>query len=73
MRRIVVNVVPRAPRNLVEEIGESEYKVWTTAPPVQGKANRMVAELLSRHLGVAKSQVRLVAGQTTRHKLFEIE
>ena len=37
-----------------------------------GKANRAVAELLARALGVAKSRLELVRGQTARDKVFRL-
>jgi uncharacterized protein YggU (UPF0235/DUF167 family) len=41
-----------------------------TAPPEKGKANRAICELLGETLGVAKSTIELVAGQTSNEKCF---
>lgn len=43
-------------------------KVAVRAPPEKGKANAEVEELLAAFLGVGKTQVAVVAGQTSRHK-----
>lgn len=51
--------------------GES-YKVYVTAPPEDGKANKKLIELLAEHFGVAKSQVRIIKGEISRNKIVEI-
>ena len=47
-------------------------KVAVTAPPEDGKANKALTEALRRALGVKRSQVELLAGQTSRDKRFLI-
>lgn len=57
--------------------GESSYaesyKVYVTAPPEDGKANKKVIEVLSEYFKVAKSQVRIIKGEISRNKIVEIE
>jgi len=65
-------VIPRAGKNEVTKISESEYKIKVTAPPEKGKANEKIVELLAYHLAVPKSSVRIIAGKSTRTKLVEI-
>jgi len=68
---INVRVIPRAKQNkVVEEAGR--WKVYLTAPPVEGKANEALIELLAEHFGVKKRQVRLVRGEKGRDKTVEI-
>jgi uncharacterized protein (TIGR00251 family) len=47
-------------------------RVKVAAPPVDGKANAAIRELLARHFGVARSQVSLVRGGTSRIKVFAL-
>jgi uncharacterized protein YggU (UPF0235/DUF167 family) len=47
-------------------------RVRVAAPPVDGKANVVLREVLAAHLGVAKSRVRLEKGGSGRIKTFEI-
>jgi uncharacterized protein (TIGR00251 family) len=47
-------------------------KVAVTAPPEDGKANKALTEVLRRALGVKRSQVELLSGQTSRDKRFLI-
>jgi uncharacterized protein (TIGR00251 family) len=47
-------------------------KVAVTAPPVEGKANKALAEVLREALGLKRSQVELLGGETGRDKRFLI-
>lgn len=58
------------------ETGKPEiqvYTAWVKAPPVDGRANQAVVDLLSGHFKIAKKDVRIISGQTTRIKYFEIK
>src|SRR5438552_17571006 len=48
-------------------------RVAVTAPPEDGRANRALAELLAKKLGLKRSQVMLWSGQTSREKRFLIQ
>jgi uncharacterized protein (TIGR00251 family) len=45
-------------------------KVAVTAPPEDGRANKALTELLREALGLKRSQVELLSGQTSRDKKF---
>jgi uncharacterized protein (TIGR00251 family) len=47
-------------------------KVAVTAPPDQGRANKALVELLREVLGLKRSQVELLSGETSRDKRFLI-
>jgi uncharacterized protein (TIGR00251 family) len=66
---ISVRVHAGARRN---EVGlkDGMFKVCVTQAPEKGKANRAVAELLTRKLDLRKSQIELVSGETSREKRF---
>ena len=70
--RIYVKVVPKSSRNKIEKISEEEYKVWITAPPVDGKANKVLIEVLSDYFDVPKSFVEIIGGKTSRIKIVDI-
>ena len=61
-------IQPRASKNeVVGPQGES-LKVRLTAPPVDGAANKMCTAFLAKCLGVSKSSLEIVSGQSSRHK-----
>ena len=65
-----VRVVPRASKNeIAGQVGDA-IKVRLTAPPVEGKANEALIAFLAQELGVRKSRVEIVAGETSRNKVI---
>ena len=46
--------------------------VRVTAPPLDGRANRALCELLAKRLGIAPSRVRVLRGERSRDKLVEV-
>ena len=69
--RIRVKVIPNAKRVSVEKKNDILI-VRVDAPPVKGKANKRLVEILSEYLGVKKSRIRIVAGEHSREKIVEI-
>jgi len=70
---ISVRVVPRASRNEVcGEVGGA-LKIRLRAPPVEGKANRMLIEFLGERIGIRRSRIALLAGEKGRGKRIRIE
>jgi uncharacterized protein (TIGR00251 family) len=67
-----LRVQPRASRDEIVGWQEGALRLRVTAPPVEGEANRAVAALLARVLGVAPSRVRVVSGARGREKLVRI-
>ncbi len=47
-------------------------KVKVAAPPVDGRANVALAELLAHTFGLERAEVELVSGQTSRSKRFRL-
>jgi uncharacterized protein (TIGR00251 family) len=61
-------VQPRASKNQLAGIVEDELKVRLTSPPVDGAANALCIKYFAKLLGIAKSELELVAGEKSRHK-----
>lgn len=72
-----VKVQPKARRDAVLGIAPAadgpRLRLAVTAAPEDGRANRAVAALLARALGVAPSAVAVVAGKTSREKTLAVE
>lgn len=67
-----VRVQPKASRDAILGEHNGALKVAVTAAPEKGKANKAVAELLAKTLRVPKSNITLVAGATSRVKMFAV-
>ena len=70
--RIFVKVKPKSHAVKTVCLDPTHYEVSVTCPPEDGKANEAVIEELAGYFDVAKSNVRLVSGATSRLKQFEI-
>ena len=70
--KLAVKVTPKASRNAVLGWHGDALKIAVTAAPERGKANAAVQALLADALGVAKSSIVLLRGDTQSQKLFEI-
>jgi uncharacterized protein (TIGR00251 family) len=70
--RMSVRVMPRAPRDGIEGVRHGRLVVRLTAPPVEGAANDAALRIIAKALGVPRSAVRLVTGETARNKVLEV-
>ena len=71
--RLRVHVQPGAKRGEVVGWQGDALRVRVQAPPVEGRANQAVVELLAEALDVAKSQVAILQGHSGRDKLVAVE
>lgn len=70
--RITIRVTPRASASKVAGVKQGALLVRVTAPPVEGKANKAVCEVIAKELGVPKSRVTVIRGDAGRDKVVEI-
>ena len=68
-----VRVQPKASSNQVLGYDENILRLRVTAPPTDGKANAGVIALLAKTLGVSKSRLQIVRGQTSRNKAVSVD
>lgn len=54
---------------LVETREDGSLVVYVREPAVDGEANRALVRLLAAHFGVAKANIEIVRGHTSRHKV----
>ncbi len=74
---LTVRLTPKGGRDHIEGMvadanGRFAIKARVSAPPVEGAANVALIKLLSRTLGVSKSKIRFVSGETARVKRLQI-
>lgn len=72
MAMFSVKVVPGASSDSIVGWLGDDLKVRVSAPPEKGKANAAVGKLLATTLRLAKDQVRIVSGQSSPRKVFEV-
>ena len=49
-----------------------ELKIYLTAVPVDGKANRELIKLLAKELGISKSRISIIKGKKSKEKIIEV-
>ncbi len=69
--RLNVRVIPNAKKNRIEE-KEDCLKVYLSASPIQGKANKMLIKVLSVFYKVKKNKISIIKGEKTRNKVVDI-
>ena len=69
---IQVKVVPRSSSNTIISEEKGIFKIKLTAPPVEGKANKALKQLLSKRLGLPKGNVEIISGERSRAKSVRI-
>lgn len=69
---IDLKVIPGARKNLFKS-EQGLCKVYLTAPPVEGKANKALIEFLSGHFNVPKNRITIIRGLKSRHKTIAVE
>jgi uncharacterized protein (TIGR00251 family) len=70
--RIEVKVIPRAKKEKIENTREG-LKVYLTAAPTDGRANKKLIEILAKHFGVKKYHIQIIKGEKQRSKVIEIK
>lgn len=75
--RMFVRVSPSAAKDEIAGLwngadGEARLAVKVTAPPDRGKANVGVIKLIASHLGLPKSSLSIIAGETSRLKTLRM-
>jgi hypothetical protein len=73
MRNLRVKVKPNARAEKLEQLEDGSWVAHVKAPPVDGKANAALIDLIARHFDIRKAQVILSHGASGRHKLIKID
>jgi uncharacterized protein (TIGR00251 family) len=68
-----VQAQPRSRRNMLAGWHGGRLKVCVTPAPEKGKANQAILKCLVKALDLKRSQIELLAGETSSQKLFGIQ
>lgn len=69
---IALRATPKASRNRIDAEA-TPLRVYVTAPPDKGKANEAIRKLLAKAMGLPKTRLTLLRGETAREKQFRVE
>ena len=70
---ITIQVKTRSRQALIVQDYKNQLIARLTAPPVDGKANTQLIELLADYFKVAKSKVEIISGLTSKIKRVRIQ
>ena len=71
--RFAVRLTPRAAADRVDGVIDGVLRAKVQAPAVEGGANNALIRLIADELGVARRDVRIVAGAASRQKLVVVD
>ena len=69
---ISVRAKPGSKKPGIEQLADGSYEVRVAARAAEGKANAALAAALAEQFNVAASRVRLVSGEKSKLKRFEV-
>jgi len=67
---VQVRVISNARKNEVKQEAQ-RLKVYLTAPPVEGKANRLLLKILAEYFNCRNSDLKIVRGEKSKDKLIQ--
>jgi uncharacterized protein (TIGR00251 family) len=70
--KLTVHVKPNSRKKAVEMREDGSLRVYLSAPPIEGRANEQLIEVLAEHFGKPKRDISIVAGRRGKLKIVEI-
>jgi len=71
--KLTVKVKPHARKNEVKRADDGTLTIFVTDPPIEGKANEKLIELLSEYVKKPKRCISIIAGFRSKIKIVEID
>ena len=71
--KIQVKVKPNSKQQKIEKSADGSLIVRLKSPPIDGKANQELIELLAKQFKVSKSEIIIKSGLSSKNKLVEID
>lgn len=63
---------PKSERNEIVGVRNGELVLRIQAPALKGQANKELVKFLAKTLAVARSDIKILSGETSRHKLLSL-
>jgi uncharacterized protein (TIGR00251 family) len=67
-----IQVQPGAKQNQIVRLHNHRLKIRIAAPPIEGKANRLLLKYVSEMFKVRRTMIKIVSGETRRDKRLSI-
>lgn len=71
--KLSITVKTNARKAGVEKRPDGSYHVCVNAPPVEGKANKEVIEILAEYFSLPKRSIQIIRGRAGKKKLIEVK
>ena len=71
--KITVIVHSNSKRPRIEKDLSGNLHVYVNQPPLEGKANKARIEALTKYFKTSKSNISLLSGLKSKHKMFETD
>lgn len=70
--RLEVLVSPRSARNRIMGVHDERLKIQLAATPVDGKANDALIRFVAETVGIARAQIEIVGGLSSKRKVLRL-
>ncbi|MBI2031873.1 MAG: DUF167 domain-containing protein [Candidatus Levybacteria bacterium] len=71
--KVAIVVHPNSKKPRIEKDLLDTLHVYVNQPPLEGRANKAVAESLAEYFKVKRNCVKLLSGEKSKNKLFDIK
>lgn len=71
--KLRITVKPNARKNEVTRSADGSLVIRVNVPPIEGKANERVIEVLSEYLNKPKRSIAIVSGFKGKNKIIEVQ
>ncbi|MDH4028392.1 MAG: DUF167 domain-containing protein [Nitrospirota bacterium] len=67
-----IKVEPRSSRSGIVGAYGDGLKVRLTSPPVEGRANKELIEVLAKEFGIPKKDIEIISGESSKRKIVRL-
>ncbi len=71
--KVFVRAKPNAKVEKVKKIDKNHFDVFVKQPPVNGKANQAIINILAEYFKASPSRVKIISGHKSKQKIIEIK
>jgi uncharacterized protein (TIGR00251 family) len=71
-QEIKIRVIANAKRPEIFELEDGTLKIKLKSPAHEGRANKELISVLSKHFSLPKSKIKITSGEKSRNKIIEL-